>query len=82
MADGPSELSRVWCGHEKCILFNQVILLHICGNETEDASKAHLSTAAQKPEEICKEGCLLGSFHSAYMYMYMYILYNFLKLHW
>ena len=28
-------------------------------NETKDASKAHLSTAARKPQETCKQGRLL-----------------------
>ena len=33
--------------------------LYISGNKTKDASKAHLSTVAQKPEETCKQGRLL-----------------------
>ena len=36
-----------------------IVLLYICGNETKDASKAHLSTVGQKPEETCKQRRLL-----------------------
>ena len=36
-----------------------VLLLYISGNETKDASIAHLSTVAQKPDETCKQGRLL-----------------------
>ena len=31
-----------------------LLLLYISGNETKDASKVHLSTVAQKPEEMRK----------------------------
>ena len=34
-------------------------LVYNCGNESKDASKAHLSTVARKPEETCKQGPLL-----------------------
>ena len=36
-----------------------LLLLYISGHETKDPSKVHLSTAALKPEETCKQGCLL-----------------------
>ena len=41
------------------LLLLLLLLLYISGNETKDASKAHLSTVARKPEETCKQGCLL-----------------------
>ena len=37
----------------------QWYVLYISGNETKDASKAHLSTVARKPEETCKQERLL-----------------------
>ncbi len=36
-----------------------ILLLYISGNETKDASWVNLITVAGKPEEICKQGCLL-----------------------
>ena len=41
------------------LLLILLLLLYISGNETKDASKAHLSIVARKPEETCKQGCLL-----------------------
>ena len=37
------------------ILLLLLLLLYISGNETKDASKAHLSTVARKAEETCKQ---------------------------
>ena len=41
------------------LLLLLLLLLYISGNETKDASKVHLSTVAQTPEETCKQGRLL-----------------------
>ena len=38
---------------------NVLLLLYISGNETKDASQAHLCTVALKLEETCKQGRLL-----------------------
>ena len=40
-------------------MFLLLLLLYISGNETKDASKAHLSTVAWKPGETCEQGRLL-----------------------
>ncbi len=39
--------------------FIRLLLLYVSGNETEDASEVDLITVARKPEETCKQGCLL-----------------------
>ena len=44
---------------EIILLLLLLLSLYISGNETKDASKAHLSTVARKPEDTCKQGCLL-----------------------
>ena len=41
------------------VMHISLLLLYISGNETKNASKAHLSTVARKPEETCKQGHLL-----------------------
>ena len=49
----------LWCIPLLPLPMILLLLLYISGNETKDASKAHLSTVALKPEETCKQGRLL-----------------------